>query len=230
MRIASTRYLSTVVFAAVLLATTASRAQQVPPKLAANVPGPVPGTAMTKEYVQMIGRMAYVWGWPMVNQYNRRAAAAKIPGPGLNGGVIPIAPVGQNAMLTDYMKPDQNFIACPNQDVVYGGGAARAGQGAGGLSGAGFRRPFLGLCDCMTPAPTSLARSASRMAPSLASISWSDRIGTDEVPAGITCRGALPDGTGIRRPACLQGRHPRGHQGRPAGAQPDRVLSAEPVR
>jgi hypothetical protein len=79
---------------------------------------------MTKEYVQMIGRMAYVWGWPMVNQYNRRAAAATIPGPGLNGGIIPIAPVGQNAMLTDYMKPDQNFIACPNQDVVYGGGAA----------------------------------------------------------------------------------------------------------
>jgi hypothetical protein len=124
MRITSTRYLLTVVFAAVLLAPIAPLAQQVPPKTAADVSGPASGTPMTKEYVQMIGRVAYVWGWPMVNQYNRRAAAAMIPGPGLNGGVIPIAPVGQNAMLTDYIKPDQNFIACPNQDVVYGGGAA----------------------------------------------------------------------------------------------------------
>jgi hypothetical protein len=93
------------------------------PKTAGDVPGPAPGTAMTKEYVQMVGRMAYVWGWPMVNTYNRSASMAKIPGPGLNGGVIPIAPIGQNAMLTDYIKPDQNFIACPNQDVVYGGGS-----------------------------------------------------------------------------------------------------------
>ena len=25
-------------------------------------------------------------------------------------------------MLTDYIKPEQTFIACPNQDVVYGAG------------------------------------------------------------------------------------------------------------
>jgi hypothetical protein len=92
------------------------------PKTAGDVPGPAAGTAMTREYVQMIGRMAYIWGWPMVNQFNRRAAGDHCPGPGLNGGVIPVAPVGYNAMLTDYIKPDQNFIACPNQDVVYGGG------------------------------------------------------------------------------------------------------------
>jgi hypothetical protein len=33
---------------------------------------------MTNEYVQMIGRMAYVWGWPLVNAANRAAAAAKV--------------------------------------------------------------------------------------------------------------------------------------------------------
>ena len=70
----------------------------------------------------MVGRMAYVWGWPLVNSHNRRAAFALAPSPGLNGGVLPMAPVGQNAMLTDYVKPEQTFVTCPNQDVVYGAG------------------------------------------------------------------------------------------------------------
>src|SRR5262249_16936683 len=36
--------------------------------------------------------------------------------------VLPIAPVGRNTMLTDYIKPQQTFVTCPNQDVVYGAG------------------------------------------------------------------------------------------------------------
>jgi hypothetical protein len=99
------------------------RAQQVPlPTTAAEVPGPAPGTAMTKAYVQMVGRMAYVWGWPLVNSSNRRAAFAKAPEPGLMGGVVPAAPIGQVAMLTNYISPDETFVTCPNEDVVYGGG------------------------------------------------------------------------------------------------------------
>jgi hypothetical protein len=100
-----------------------TQAQQVPiPQTAAQVPGPVPGTAMTKEYVQMVGRAAYFWGYPLVATSNRRAAFAKAPERILLGGVVPIAPVGYNTMLNDYIKPDQDFIVCPNQDVVYGGG------------------------------------------------------------------------------------------------------------
>ena len=96
---------------------------QVPiPKTAAEVPGPVPGNTMTNAYVQLVGRMAYVWGYPMVNAHNRRAAFAEAPEPGLLGGVVPVAPVGFNQMLTDYVKPDQTFIVCPNQDVAYGAG------------------------------------------------------------------------------------------------------------
>jgi hypothetical protein len=38
------------------------------------------------------------------------------------GGVLPVAPVGYNTMLTDYIKPDQTFVTCPNQDVAYGAG------------------------------------------------------------------------------------------------------------
>jgi hypothetical protein len=77
---------------------------------------------MTAAYVRLIGRMAYMWGYPMVNAHNRRAAFAEAPEPGLLGGVVPVAPVGYNQMLTDYLKPDQTFIVCPNQDVAYGAG------------------------------------------------------------------------------------------------------------
>lgn len=77
---------------------------------------------MTADYVRMVARMAYVWGWPLVNSHNRRAAFAQAPTPGLMGGVLPVAPVGQNAVLTDYISPEQRFVTCPNQDVVYGMG------------------------------------------------------------------------------------------------------------
>lgn len=96
-----------------------AQAQQVPiPQSAAEVPGPAPGTAMTKAYVQMVGRMAYLWGWPLVNMANRVAAVAKVPEPGLLGGVLPVAYNGL-AMLTGYMAPNERFVTCPNQDVVY---------------------------------------------------------------------------------------------------------------
>ena len=102
--------------------TETAFAQQFPiPKTAAEVPGPAAGTAMTKPYVETVGRMAYVWGWPLVNMANRRAAFAKAPEPGLLGGVIPVA-FNRVAMLTGYIAPDQHFIACPNQDVAYGAG------------------------------------------------------------------------------------------------------------
>ena len=57
-------------------------AQQVPvPKTAAEVPGPASESAMTKEYVQTVGRMAYVWRYAMVNSHNRRIAFAYVTGP-----------------------------------------------------------------------------------------------------------------------------------------------------
>jgi hypothetical protein len=77
---------------------------------------------MTKAYIQLVGRMAYVWGYPMVNAHNRREAFRAAPAPGLLGGVLPIAPIGYNAMLTNYVSPEETFIVCPNQDVAYGGG------------------------------------------------------------------------------------------------------------
>ena len=108
--------------AAFLMLAGNAQAQQVAiPTTASEVPGPASGTAMTTAYVQSVGRMAYLWGWPLVNMANRGNAFSKAPEPGLMGGVIPIA-FNRNAMLTGYISPDQTFIACPNQDVAYGAG------------------------------------------------------------------------------------------------------------
>jgi hypothetical protein len=101
-------------------------AQQVePPKSAASIPGTPGGTVMTKEYVELVGRMAYVWGWPLVNNLNRASAVANLPEPGLMGGVLPVSPPGQVSMLTDYIQEKQRFVTCPNQDTVYGAGYQR---------------------------------------------------------------------------------------------------------
>ena len=75
---------------------------------------------MTKEYVQMMGRMAYVWGWPLVYVYNQRTELTKVPEPILLNGAICIAPMNQVSMLTGYVNPAETYIADPNQDVVYG--------------------------------------------------------------------------------------------------------------
>src|SRR6266852_5877995 len=105
---------------------TKMQAQQVPaPKTAAEVKSTPTGTIMTKEYVGMVGRFAYVWGWPLVNNLNRALAVEKLPEPGRIGGVIPAGPPGYVSMLTDYIDAAEHFVTCPNQDTVYGAGYQR---------------------------------------------------------------------------------------------------------
>jgi hypothetical protein len=86
------------------------------------VPGPMPGTRLTEAYVSQVARSAYLWGWPMVNLHNRRVIMGKVPEPGYMGGIVPVAPPNQLAMLHDYVAPEERLVACPNQDVVYGFG------------------------------------------------------------------------------------------------------------
>ena len=84
---------------AMAMLSVSIQAQQVPiPTTPAQVPGPVPGNMMTTAYVQFVGRIAYMWGYPLVNAHNRRAAFAEAPAPGLLGGVVPVAPIGYSAM------------------------------------------------------------------------------------------------------------------------------------
>ena len=72
----------TIGVALMVLAGSAEAQQiQVPtPQTAAEIPGPVHGTALTKEFVQTVGRAAYFWGYPLVATYNRRRAFAGAPG------------------------------------------------------------------------------------------------------------------------------------------------------
>jgi hypothetical protein len=58
----------------------------------------------------------------MINIYNKRLAFGKAPEPGLLDGILPFAPVNRLAMLRDYIDPAERAVACPNQDVAYGGG------------------------------------------------------------------------------------------------------------
>ena len=114
-------------FALVLLTViTLVKAQQISqPKSASDVPGTPEGTVMTKEYVEMVGRLAYVWGWPLVNNFNRAERVKDLPEPGRLAGVLPVSPPGHVAMLTDYIDEKERFVTCPNQDTVYGAGYQR---------------------------------------------------------------------------------------------------------
>ncbi len=98
--------------------------QPLPPSpnwAAAMRPGPDANTKITEPYARMVARDAFFWAWPMVNVMNRRAVNAKIPEPVISGGA-PAAPLNRLSMITDYIAPDERLVACPNQDVVYGGG------------------------------------------------------------------------------------------------------------
>ena len=103
--------------ASVVVAAEAAFAQQ---DAGSEVTQPATGIVMHPGYARTIAQMAYVWGWPIVNMINRRAAITQAPQPGHLNGVLPAAPRGQIAMLADYIEPSQTFVTCPNQDVVYG--------------------------------------------------------------------------------------------------------------
>jgi hypothetical protein len=77
-----------------------------------------------ESYAYHWGIIAYVWGWPAVNLHNRRESERPNTEPGLDGGVVPSAPLNQICVLTDYLAPDQCVIVSPNQDTVYGSGYA----------------------------------------------------------------------------------------------------------
>ncbi|WP_322616941.1 DUF1254 domain-containing protein [Pseudomonas sp. BIC9C] len=111
--------------ASTLAATPLMGAQSraVETTVASPVPGPVAGTKVTEPYVRMLAREAYFWAWPMANIFNRRLAFKDLPGPGLMGGIVPVAPINRLSMLSDYIDPAQRLVACPNQDVVYGAGS-----------------------------------------------------------------------------------------------------------
>src|SRR5215469_4414262 len=107
-----------------LIPISAARAETLllpSPGWAQAMPGaPVAGSRLTAEYVKQVGRMAYLWAWPMMNIENRLLTFRPLKDHGLSGGVLPVGPVNEVTMLTDYIEPSERAVACPNQDVVYG--------------------------------------------------------------------------------------------------------------
>jgi hypothetical protein len=61
----------------------------------------------------MIERLACLWAWPMVNVYKRLLAYEKLPEPGLEVGVLPVAPSNHLCMLHDYIEPSERAVTCP---------------------------------------------------------------------------------------------------------------------
>lgn len=102
--------------------TSGERLMSLAPATASKVPGPLAGARVTEAYARATARSVYVWAWPMVNVYNRRLAFTSLKEPGRLNGALPAAPLNRVSMLTDYVKPTERDVACPNQDVVYGGG------------------------------------------------------------------------------------------------------------
>lgn len=106
-----------------------AKAQQQPATLApspswtrALPAGPDRRVKITEEYAKHVARDAFFWAWPLVNIYNKRLAT-KNSNELAYAGPVPSAPLNRIVMLTDYVAADEQIVACPNQDVVYGGGS-----------------------------------------------------------------------------------------------------------
>ncbi len=82
---------------------------------------------MHPAYAGAVARLAYVWGWPLVNMHNRREVFRKVPSVCYVGGA-PMAPPNHLGMYSDYVDARQRVVAHPNQDVVYGFGIVSPGE------------------------------------------------------------------------------------------------------
>src|SRR5262252_3835472 len=222
--------LASFVLALELSISGSAQAQQVPPpRSAADVAGTPAGTVMTRAYVEMVGRMAYIWGWPLVNHFNRAAAFAKLPEPGRIGGTLPAAPTGYIGMLTDYIdeKRAVRYLPEPGHRLWRRIPAFRLQ--AGRRSGAGFRRPLLDLPDRgWANRFVLLHGEAVQHEARILFARWAELEGGHS--AG--CDRCLPIIYEPRRdlPACLPGRHAAGQGSHPAAAPSDHGLSALGVR
>src|SRR5262245_15479915 len=73
------------------IVVTADTARAQPAPASGTLTQPATGIVMHPGYAQTIAQMAYVWGWPIVNMINRRAAITQAQQPGHLNGVLPAA-------------------------------------------------------------------------------------------------------------------------------------------
>jgi hypothetical protein len=82
---------------------------------AAQIAGTPSDTVMTPEYVAAVGRFAYIWGWPLVNNLNRSLGMKDLPAPGRMGGIVPVSPPATSPCCRTTSVP--RYVTCPNQDI-----------------------------------------------------------------------------------------------------------------
>ena len=86
-------------------------------------PGPDTRVKITEEYARHVARDAFFWAWPLVNVLQqddwppRNRKSWHMPDQCRPRRSI------ESSMLTDYVAAEERIVACPNQDVVYGGGS-----------------------------------------------------------------------------------------------------------
>ena len=167
------------------------------------VPGPVEGARVSEGYARLVARDAYVWAWPLINLHTKRQAFAQAQEPGLLGGILPIAPLNRLAMLSDYVDPQQRFVACPNQDVVYGGGVLALDQSPVVIQVPDFGERFwvYQLVDLRTDSFAELG-AVYGSKPGFYLLVGPDWNG--EIPAGIVRAFRSPTNTGFVAPRVFQ--------------------------
>ena len=175
------RNLLSLLLPAAIVATSAF-AQQVPiPQKASEVTTAASDVLMHPEYVKTLGRMAYVWGWPMINQHNRRAAITQAPHPGLLNGVLPAAPAAswRCCMITSSRRKPSSPARIRTSSM-----ASVSSRSMSSLSSFKSRTSAtaFGSMRSMMRARSSSPKSANPTAQSPASICWSARIGKERNP------------------------------------------------
>src|SRR5450755_3263688 len=140
------------------------------------------------------------------------------------GGIVPVA-YNANAMLTGYVSPDQTFVTCANQDVVYGTGYMGLDKEPIVFQVPDFGDRFWVYAhyDARTDEFSEIGQAYGTRPGFYLMVgpNWKG-----EKPAGITAVVRSSTSLAFVIPRILMGRHARGQGGRPAIDQSSRVLPA----
>ncbi|MCF6204950.1 MAG: hypothetical protein L3J59_14985 [Methylococcaceae bacterium] len=75
------------------VASTQVATSIVVPNVAADVPNIVEGAPLSPAYMESLGRMAYIWAWPIINMNSRHTMFSQAPESVLFGGLLPIGQI-----------------------------------------------------------------------------------------------------------------------------------------
>ena len=208
-----------------------AKAQQQPATLApspswtrALPAGPDRRVKITETYAALVARDAYFWAWPMVNVYNRRLAQdarARACRPGAVGAAQP------SWMLTDYVDPEERIVACPNQDVVYGGARWACHRWSSRCRISADRFWVYQTVDVRTDSFVQLGKMYGTQPGFYLLVGPGWQGATFQRASSAAFHS--PTNTGFVAPRVFHGRHGRRQAGDPAAATPDHDVSARRI-